>query len=150
MGWADNQLIATRDCCGVKGRNSITVRGRRTQPLLMMAINSNHPQTGKRHGHPQPARQPLMLVNNQKSGHLGFSQKSGSSIKTVHIKVLSHTTNSKKQHFATTTLKFWSAKCSVTISNVCSHPTGPRHLAPTQKDRVAETGNQHLRHLKHI
>ena len=33
--------------------------------------HSNHPQTGKRHGHPQPARQPLMLVNNQKSGHLG-------------------------------------------------------------------------------
>ena len=33
--------------------------------------HSNHPQTGKRHGHPQPARQSLMLVNNQKSGHLG-------------------------------------------------------------------------------
>ena len=33
--------------------------------------HSNHPQTGKRHGHPQPARKPLMLVNNQKSGHLG-------------------------------------------------------------------------------
>ena len=33
--------------------------------------HSNHPQTGQRHGHPQPARQPLMLLNNQKSLHLG-------------------------------------------------------------------------------
>ena len=33
--------------------------------------HSNHPQTGKRHEYPQPARQPLMLVNNQKFGHLG-------------------------------------------------------------------------------
>ena len=69
-------------------------------------------------------------------------------IKTVHIKVLSHTTNPKNQHFATTTttLKFGSAKCSITLSNVCSHPTSPRHLAPTQQDRVTETGNQHIRH----
>ena len=70
MGWADNQLIATGHCCEVKGRNTMTIRGRRTQPLLMMAIQITHKQergTDIR----QPARQPLMLVNNQKSGHLG-------------------------------------------------------------------------------
>ena len=33
--------------------------------------HSNHPQAGKRHGHPRPALQPLMLVNNENSGHLG-------------------------------------------------------------------------------
>ena len=40
----DNQLIATIGCCEVKGRNSMTVRGRRTQPLLMMAIQITHKQ----------------------------------------------------------------------------------------------------------
>ena len=69
-------------------------------------------------------------------------------IKTVHIKVLSHTTNPKNQHFSTTTLKFLLAKCCVTISIVCSHPTSPRHLAPTQLDRATETGNQHFRQWK--
>ena len=38
----------------------------------------------------------------------------------------------------------------ITISNVCSHPTGPRHLAPTQQDRETETRNQHLQHVTHI
>ena len=38
-------------------------------------------------------------------------------IKTVHIKVLSCTTNPKNHRFATTTPKFGLAKCSVTISN---------------------------------
>ena len=33
--------------------------------------SSNQPQSEKRLAHPQPARQPLMLVNSQKSGHLG-------------------------------------------------------------------------------
>ena len=33
--------------------------------------HSNHSQTEKRHAHPRPALQPLMLVNSQKSGHLG-------------------------------------------------------------------------------
>ena len=36
--WADNQLIATGHSCEVKGCNTITVRGRRTHPLLIMAI----------------------------------------------------------------------------------------------------------------
>ena len=81
-----------------------------------------------------------MLVNSQKSGIMVRV-----AIKTAHIKVLSHTTNPKTQYFATTTLKFLLAKCSVTISNVCSHPTGPRQLAPTQQDRATETRNQHLR-----
>ena len=30
------------------------------------------------------------------------------------------------------------------------YPTGPSLLAPTQQDRVTETGNQHLRHVTHI
>ena len=54
----------------VEGFNSMTVRGRGTQPLLMMVITlfvgdpDDHPQRGKRHGHPLPVRrQPLMLVN---------------------------------------------------------------------------------------
>ena len=50
-------------------------------------------------------------------------------VKTEHLKVLSHTTNSENQHFATSTLKFWLAKCYVTISYACSHPSGPRHLS---------------------
>ena len=39
IGWAGNQLIATRDCCEVKGRNSMTVRGRRSPD----DGHSNHP-----------------------------------------------------------------------------------------------------------
>ena len=70
MGWADNQLITTRDCCEVKCRNYMTVRGRRTQSLLMMAIQITHEQERGTDIN-QPARMPLMLVNNQKSGHLG-------------------------------------------------------------------------------
>ena len=44
MGYADNQLIATRDSCEVKGSNSMTVRGRKTQPLLTMAIQITNKQ----------------------------------------------------------------------------------------------------------
>ena len=33
--------------------------------------HSNRPQAWKRHAHTRPARQPLMFVNSQKSGHLG-------------------------------------------------------------------------------
>ena len=56
--------------------------------------------------HPQPARQPLILVNNQKSSHLGFYVKVV--IKTVQIKVLwllSHTTNTKNLKFQKKNLK---------------------------------------------
>ena len=41
-------------------------------------------------------------------------------------------------------------KCSVTISYICHHPTGLRHLAPTQQDRVTETRSQQLWHVMHI
>ena len=68
-GWADNQLIATRDCCEVKDRNSVTVHGRRTQPLLTMAIQITHKQ--ERGTNILSLHQQLMLVNNQKYGHLG-------------------------------------------------------------------------------
>ena len=44
MGYADNQLIASKDCCKVKGHNSMTVRGRSTKPLLIMAILITHKQ----------------------------------------------------------------------------------------------------------
>ena len=44
MGWADNQLIATGDSCEAKGCSSMTVRGRKTQPLLLMAIQITHKQ----------------------------------------------------------------------------------------------------------
>ena len=37
------------------------------EPNHSYDCHSNHPQTGKRHGHPQPARLLLMLVNGQKS-----------------------------------------------------------------------------------
>ena len=43
-GRADNQLIATRHSCEVKGCSTIMVCGRRTQPLLMMAIQITHKQ----------------------------------------------------------------------------------------------------------
>ena len=61
-------------------------------------------------------------------------------VKIEHIKVLFHTTKPKNQHFATTTLKFGLAKCSVTISYGCSR-SGPKHLAtgtPRQGDRILE------------
>ena len=61
-------------------------------------------------------------------------------IKTVHIKVLSQTTNPKNHHLVTTSLKFGLAKCSETFLYICRHPMGPRHLAPTQQDRATETG----------
>ena len=70
--------------CEVKGCNSMTVRGRRTQPLLMMALQITHKQergTGIL----------SLLVNNQKSGHLGQGCD-----EDVDIKVVSHTTNLKK------------------------------------------------------
>ena len=44
MGWADNELITTGDSCKVKSCNSMTVRGGRTEPLLMMAIRITHKQ----------------------------------------------------------------------------------------------------------
>ena len=47
-------------------------------------------------------------------------------VKTEYIEVLSHTTNTKNQHFATTTLKLGLAKCSVFISYlICCHPLVP-------------------------
>ena len=50
----------------------MTVRGGRTQPLLMMAIQITHKQErGTDILSLQPVRQQLMLVNNQNSGHLG-------------------------------------------------------------------------------
>ena len=61
-------------------------------------------------------------------------------IKTVHIKILSHTTKPKNQNFATATLKFGLAKCSVTISNVYSRPTGQRHLARHNKTERPKPG----------
>ena len=114
MGWADNQLIATSDCCEVKGGNSMTVRGHRTQPLLMMAIQITHKQEGGTDIlSPQPVRQPLMLVNNEKSGHLD----QGCDKDCTHKGSVSPT-NPKNQHFATTTLKFGLVKCYLTISNL--------------------------------
>ena len=53
--------------------------------------HSNHPQTGKRHGHYQPSRQPLILVNNKNTVILVRA-----AVKTEHIKVLSYTTNPKE------------------------------------------------------
>ena len=44
MGRFDNQQISTRHSCGVKGCNTMTVRGRRTQPLLMMSVQIIHKQ----------------------------------------------------------------------------------------------------------
>ena len=42
MGWADNQLIAIGDGCEAKSCNSMTVRGGRTESLLMMPIQITH------------------------------------------------------------------------------------------------------------
>ena len=46
-------------------------------------------------------------------------------INGMFCKILSHTKHPNKQYFATTTLKFGLAGCSVTISYVCSNPSGP-------------------------
>ena len=44
MGRADNQLVATRHSCEVKGYNTMTICGCRTQPLMMMAIQITNKQ----------------------------------------------------------------------------------------------------------
>ena len=135
------------------GRNQTQLRSQRLQhhddlwlqnPTTPDDGHSNHPQTGKRHTHPQPAQQPLMLVNNQKSGHLGQGCDKYCTQKFCL------NTNPKNQHFATTTLKLGLAKCSVSISYVCRHPLGPRHPSPAQQDRATKYENQQLRHVKHI
>ena len=56
VGQTDNQLIANGRSCEVIGCNTMTVRDHPTTPD---DGHSNHPQTGKRHGHPQPAMQLL-------------------------------------------------------------------------------------------
>ena len=62
------------------GRNQTQLRSKRLQyhddlwlqnPTTPDDGNSNHQETGIRHAHPHYAQQPLMLVNSQKSGHLG-------------------------------------------------------------------------------
>ena len=82
----------------------------------------------KRHAHPQPSRQPLMLVNNQKSGHLG---QGCSKDWTYRSSVLHH-----KPYFATTTRKFRFAKFAITISCVCSHSSA-RGISP-QHNKTAQ------------
>ena len=66
MGLADNQLITT-------GRKRLQLHdGSWSQnPTTTDDGYSDHTQTGKRHGHLQPARQPFMQVNNKKSVDLG-------------------------------------------------------------------------------
>ena len=60
-----------------------------------------------------------MLVNNQKSDHLGrCDHQKSDAVNTEHIQVLPHSKYTKKQLFATTILKFGFAKLSVTISHV--------------------------------
>ena len=126
LGW--QQLIATGHSCEVKSCNSMTVSGGRTQ--------SNHPQTGKRLAHPQPARQPLMLVNNQRFGHLG----QGYGKDWAHWGSVSHH-NRKNEHFKTTTLKFWLAKCFVTSRTYAAILHGPKASCPSKTrhgDRLQE------------
>ena len=66
MDLADSQLIATGHCCEVKGYNTMTIMGCRTQQLLMMAIQITHKQErGMR------IVTSSMLVNSQNSDHLG-------------------------------------------------------------------------------
>ena len=65
-----------------------------------------------------------MSVNSNICDHLG--QDYGKDY-TCKSSVLNH-----KPYFTTTTLKFWLAKCSISISCICRHPTGTRQLAPAQ------------------
>ena len=94
----------------------------------------------------------MMLVNYQKSGHLGqgCSKDWRETVSRTSVHVLSHTTKTKNQHFTSTTLKFGLAKCSFTISYVFGHPSGPRQLALAQQDRATKSGNQQLGHVTHI
>ena len=48
MGRAHNQLIAAGQSCEVKGCNTMTIRGCRTQPLMIMAIQITHKQEEER------------------------------------------------------------------------------------------------------
>ena len=49
MVQAHHQLIAARYCCKDGGLNTMTVRGCRTKPLLMMVIHSTHKQEWSMH-----------------------------------------------------------------------------------------------------
>ena len=135
MGRADNQLIAT-----------LQSQSQRLQHMTTRTRKSDHsdhghfnrPQTEKRHTHPQPRRQTLIrlftVINRVISVRVV--------VKIKHIKVPSCTTNSKNQHFRTTTLKFSLAKSSISISHVCSQRTGSRHTAPAQQDWATKSGNR--------
>ena len=134
MGWTDNQLIANRDSCEVKGCNSTTVRGGRTQPPLMAIQITNKPK-GVWVSSAGTAAIDARIIKN-----LVISVRAA--VKTEYIKVLFHTTHPKKQHFATTTLKFRLEKCSVTISYIYS-PRCPRPEASCPgttrwRDRILE------------
>ena len=76
----------------------LTIRGSRTQLLLRMAIQITNKQE-MRHSHPQPARQPLMWANSQKSGRLGLGCCKDWKLKGY----VCH--KSKTQHFVTNKLK---------------------------------------------
>ena len=95
--------------------------------IMMMAIQITPKQQRSMPSMPQPARQPSIIVNSNSKHYGNLAQGCGND---EHLKVLSHTTNTKFQNFATATLKFGSAKCSYP-SRTCEAnvPLGPRHLA---------------------
>ena len=64
-GSSQQLTIDNQTQCEVEGCNIMTIPDHSTNH------SRDHPQTGKRHANPQPAQKPLMLVNNQKSSHLG-------------------------------------------------------------------------------
>ena len=83
----------------------MTVRGRRTQPLPIMAIQITHKNE---RGTDILSLHVSLDVSKQSKIRTSWS---GFLEKTEHIIVLSLTTNPKYQHFATTALKFRLMKC---------------------------------------
>ena len=63
------------------------------------------------------------------------------------VEVLSSTTHPEYRHLTTVTLKFCLAKYPISISHICSHPTGPRHSIPAQQDRTTKSRNQKLLYM---
>ena len=154
MSPAGNQLIATRHSCEVNGCDILTICGCRvtygvtevpigTNLTTLDDVHSNYRQIIKRHTHPQLALRPLMLVNSQKSGHLG----QGCCKDWIHISSVSQH-KPPKEHFATTTLKLWLAKCSNKQLHIHLVRMPPSIRA--QQDRATKSWNQQLWHVLHI
>ena len=101
-------------------------------PTTPNDFQSNDPQTGKRHGYPQSARQPLMLVNNKKHGHLG----QGWGKDWTHQGSVSHN-KPPKTAFRNNHGQIWVSEMLPNHPVRMQPSLGPRHL--TRHNKIRQT-----------